>query len=138
MNKHNFKALQTFRGWNEDKGEWVYGQYASCNLTHVSYIINDTCLSAGGLVSKQWVRVPKKSIGIYTGKDDKNGTPIFAGLPEDGNIGGDKLKDIYGEGIIAYCHYCDSRFEINDEMLTSFSNWIVIGTQYEQQLKETK
>jgi len=142
--KHNFKALQTFRGWSKSLGCWRYGffwqDYSSYNK---DYLIDVDV-------------VEKESIGIYTGKDDKYGTPIFAGLPEDVNIGGDAL---YDDGLfLGYARYDDGKsifggsfyladeegystheaFEDEYESCEWHVSVEVSGTQYEQHVKDTQ
>lgn len=135
MSKHNFKALQTFRGWSAKNKEWMYGFLTKEPKGLRLYISNDNF---------ERVCVPE-SIGIYTGKDDKNGTPIFAGLPEDGNIGGDKLKtghriDGYFEGIAKYDTFGFVGYRNGKAQHIGFASTDleVNGTQYEQHLKENK
>lgn len=167
MAGHNFKALQTFRAWSEARQSFVYGYH--CNISGQDYIITDY-MTLDAVVVKtayrdktqpftlhekkedriaidhnEMIAVVKESIGIFTGKNDKNGTPIFAGLPEDGNIGGDNVSfnviqedgKIIGEFSYTACNYF---IHANGKMYyaNSAKNIEVIGSAYEQYLKETK
>ena len=108
----------------------------------------------------EMISVVKESIGIYIGKDDATkwedrqdwlkhipkedwtGVPIFAGLPEDGNIGGDVVE--FEDGSNGYLKWNELHPML--ELITkktvglfheSFK--VVVSTsQYEQHLKETK
>ena len=139
MSKHNFKALQTFRGWGGDTYGYVYG-YLSENAFGKVIVSRFEA-------HKEEFLIPEESIGIYTGKDDKNGTPIFAGLPEEGNIGWDILLnnnrgtsypiEFNGQSFVRYWEFSKSKVTIIDDFIRR-NKIEVIGTQYEQYLKETK
>ena len=146
MAGHNFKALQTFRGFDSDSKKLVYG-WLEPNASPSMPAIHVNSLYS--------ILVPKKSIGIYTGRDDKNGTPIFAGLPEDGNIGSDEIKCMHYNGISnspytgkvkfhkhTNSFYLDLKFTEDTEgpaiMMNTAQYLEVIGTAYEQHLKDTK
>ena len=161
MAKHNFKALQTFRGWSKDYSKWFFGYLVHDNDKGDMkiFMLNEPY--------NRFAVVEKESIGIYTGKDDATiwedrpdwlkhipkedwtGVPIFAGLPEDGNIGRDIVLDgsykLWGddskyEQTISFGNLSDVDYPIQcDGFITSVHSGIkVIGTQYEQHLKETK
>ena len=160
MAGHGFKALQTFRGWSKENNEWMYGCLIEIHIPkNRTYISND-----------KFERIcVKESIGIYTGKDDSTkwedrpdwlkhipkeywtGVPIFAVLPEDGNIGGDMLEaQLYGISkgkVWSGCPYLkkdEMQFwlKFKDVELPYqhhiLRDMVVIGTQYEQHLKEKK
>lgn len=153
MAGHNFKALQTFRAWSETLNTYVFG-----SLINNRFILIEKTVDGidDWIEDCDFYEVAPESIGIFTGKDDKNGTPIFAGLPEDGNIGCDAL---YDDGLfLGYARYDDGKsifsgsFYLADEEGYSTDEafedeyksceWHasveVDGTQYEQHLKETK
>jgi len=160
--EHNFKALTTFRGWSDMRQSFVYGYH--CNISGQDYIITDG-MTLDAVVVKTLLRgraqhftvlekkedriainhdemisVVKESIGIYTGRDDKNGTPIFAGLPEDGNIGGDTVNS--AESNMNVVFYNGKFMLKRNEFMTHIVGYNivieVIGTAYEQHLKEKK
>lgn len=83
MKKHNFTALTTFRGWSEEKNKWVYGYYKYEQHSQGHYVLpfgrNQLC----------WIEIHPDSIGVYTGKDDKDGEPIFMAI---GKFGGDRVR----------------------------------------------
>ena len=162
MAGHGFKALQTFRGWSEEYNRWRFG-YLLPSLSNDMYIFPHI---DGMRLSK--TKVVPESIGIYIGKDDNTkwedrpdwlkhipkedwtGVPIFAWLPEDGNIGGDIVKcEYYYIGILRYGEYPHDghAYEENDSSgffvdfafdIKRHGAFEIIGTQYEQYLKEKK
>ena len=160
MAGHGFKALQTFRGWSKEKNDFVYGSLISNPYWPSFPQIIEFCDDG---VGEHTFYADPKSIGIYTGKDDATrwedrpdwlkriskedwtGVPIFAGLPEDGNIGGDNVifnviqedEKIIGEFVHKACNYF---IHANGKMYyaNSAKNIEVIGTAYEQHLEEKK
>ena len=165
MAKHNFKALQTFRAWSKENNEWMYGSYIKSYedlIVEDNQIIVYKDLFGNEIVDySDFFVVEKESIGIYTGKNDATkwedrpewlkhilkedwtGVPIFAGLPEDGNIGGDKVSDGHGNsGYVVFDDEMMPCIDFTDVELVSLydsNSWSeVIGTAYEQHLKETK
>jgi len=156
MNKHNFIPLVTYRGWDEIDNCWRYGFLTKCPASNDFYIGND----------KNERRVHPNSIGIYTGKDDKNGTPIFCAV-NDAKYSSDIVKcgyvyapfgfdDEHDEGyyIGTLAFQSSKGFGMLNRIKYSFSNdkeerpkgfelfpasrAEVIGNQYEEYLKETK
>ena len=83
MNEHNYTALTTFRGWSEETKEWFYGSLVILTFNGVKeYYIYDE--------KGERKKAHPDSIGIYTGKDDKDGTPIFCGVA-GAEFGGDNV-----------------------------------------------
>jgi len=137
--KHNYKPLTTFRGWSEEQNGWVYG-----DLFHHAF---DVAIQP--LHSPNYFNVNKDSIGIYTGRDDANGTPIFCGV--DGALyGGDILKtkfeDDESDFIVVfedmsfrkkYKEWDETlKKPILNELEISILGLTVFRSQYEQHLKE--
>ena len=53
-------------------GEWVYGYYYKSG--NRSFITED---SESGFPMKQMIEVEVESVGMYTGQNDKNDTPVY-------------------------------------------------------------
>jgi len=126
MAGHNFKALQDFRGWCKESKSFVHG------ALHKG-LYKTPCEIFDGVFHYE---VAPESVGVYTGKDDKDGTPIFAGLPEDGNIGGDVVESTLFSGLKLKNNVVFSNLKFYP--YGAYKIIEVIGTQYEQHLKETK
>ena len=151
--KHNFKALQTFRGWSHKDEKFVFGTFDRIghyyDIIESETRINHSCYP--------------ESIGIYTGKDDATkwedrpewlenitkedwtGVPIFAGLPEDGNMGWDRIKwsvSHWNSGGAWSAKVEEVKFKYNETLSTQGffipQQCEVIGTAYEQHLKDTQ
>jgi len=139
--KYNYKPLTTFRGWGLNHNQWIYGGLVTNG--NETFIIDSFNPYGGGFNGD---KVDKDSIGIYTGRGDENGTPIFCGV--DGALyGGDIVRQefldtIFSDPIISIgcVAYGDSAFfqidELNQTTNPIMSTSIVTSTQYEQHLKE--
>ncbi len=77
-----------FRGKRTDNGEWVKGFY--CVFNKKKHLIYTGCAEAGcGNYYSVGCEVDPKTIGQYTGMDDRNDTKIFEGDIVEGNrLGG--------------------------------------------------
>jgi hypothetical protein len=87
--KHNYIPLVKYRGWSEEKNEWVYGYYRKIYFHNQSGAILEHSIISRGEVYTAWDdydaprekwEVHPDSIGIYTGKDDCEDTPIFCAV----------------------------------------------------------
>lgn len=149
MSKHNFKALQTFRGWSIVDDKFVYGSYIDGFILE-HYLIGTQSINGREHKTFYTHNVKKESIGIYTGKDDKNGMPIFAGLPEDGNIGCDIVTMYFDSTYKAWEYSVKHKGTKvitvpkvggplgNRDLFPMLGKLEVIGTEYERYIKETK
>jgi len=134
MSKHNYTALTTFRGWRETEECWVYG-----DLFGKERILTDNREGLAPLVYPD-------SIGVYTGKDDKDGKPIFCGVGA-AKYGGDNVAlynwDTIGDRIIRYVEFNDGSFMVTDTDKSGTCSIQMVGTgdckitstQWEEHLK---
>lgn len=139
MKQHDFIPLVTFRGWSEADEKFVFG--ALDIIGDVANIITND--------SRRSFFVDKDSLGIYTGKDDKNGAPIFCGVA-GAKYGSDILKVEIEDGTVTgEIGYIEASFcwvDNNDFMdgepfsipIPFANDYVIKSNQYEQYLKEQK
>lgn len=170
MKKHNYTALTTFRGWSEEEEKWVYGFYVedfkkgytgpSLSNKHETIIVPDAVDIL--IVNKDGdFIVHQDSIGVYTGKDDKDEDAIFGAI---GRLGGDITvaeflpnfdpnpkvwdKDAWSDkyqNLLLVVSYKQANFKLS-VVGEPFTNWWlgspnvkslqVVSTQWEEHLKE--
>ena len=85
MNKHICKAkCKNNEFWRKNKnGSWVYGYYVPAKdeygdeVTHAIFSTDCRYRGAAEYDYWEWYEVDPNTVCRYTGKEDKNGTPIF-------------------------------------------------------------
>ena len=105
-----------FRGKRKDNGEWVEGGLIQCGLykyilipaeEHLHLVIR----AEHEDIAMEVVPVILETLGMYTGRLDKNGKEIFAGI---GEKGGDIVKANYS---------CPVGFDCAPHKLTGAIEW---------------